>query len=434
MARFFGPGDCDSLEAWKTRHKPSWTLFLPDRSRPKKIVDNNSFLSDNLSCQEINFERMGLDMANGTHTFEIYSCRISASGKALIASLQCERKDGDFSHYDVILPLSQVNIQRSVKPGTDLVTIPMWLVKDKSLPTYDTRWQAYNNAPKPSQPVAQTMADLITPKQLVAVRSIANSKGLNAEQLCEQELKCKPEELSKKAASWFLDFLQVQDAKQQTVIQEDGVDLPAQFTVIPGIYTLTFEDGSHRTLKVHKDGFEEGDGKQIVSFLSGAQNDSDYTGFAHLHIGRSFLWKRFKANPDSKIAKALEALMAAGREDLHKFGVAYAQQSGKCYICNRTLTTPESIAAGIGPICAGKTGVEFTPVSSTVQPAASEFSEAEANAYLDWIVDIALPTDNAGRSREEIKLIVEQSWKTLTIAEQKAAVADFLKRQQPQAA
>jgi hypothetical protein len=34
----------------------------------------------------------------------------------------------------------------------------------------------------------------------------------------------------------------------------------------------------------------------------------------------------------------------------------YGHQLGRCGICHRTLTDPESIARGIGPVCAGKIG------------------------------------------------------------------------------
>jgi hypothetical protein len=36
--------------------------------------------------------------------------------------------------------------------------------------------------------------------------------------------------------------------------------------------------------------------------------------------------------------------------------IEYGRQIGRCSICNRTLTDENSIAAGIGPICAGKRG------------------------------------------------------------------------------
>lgn len=36
--------------------------------------------------------------------------------------------------------------------------------------------------------------------------------------------------------------------------------------------------------------------------------------------------------------------------------IAYGRQLGKCGACGRTLTDPDSIAAGIGPVCAGNMG------------------------------------------------------------------------------
>jgi hypothetical protein len=59
----------------------------------------------------------------------------------------------------------------------------------------------------PSEPVAKTMADLVTPKQLVAIRAIANAQRVNAEAECQAMLGCRPEELSRRAASVFIDHL-----------------------------------------------------------------------------------------------------------------------------------------------------------------------------------------------------------------------------------
>lgn len=62
---------------------------------------------------------------------------------------------------------------------------------------------------KPDQAVARTIADLVTPKQLVAIRAIANSQGLDAEKRSMELYNCRPEELSKRAASQFIDELKV---------------------------------------------------------------------------------------------------------------------------------------------------------------------------------------------------------------------------------
>jgi len=73
---------------------------------------------------------------------------------------------------------------------------------------------AMNEAPQfPRDPVAKTMADLVTPKQLVAIRAIANAQNVNAESECLEMLKCKPEELSRRAASAFIDHLKAKTAE-----------------------------------------------------------------------------------------------------------------------------------------------------------------------------------------------------------------------------
>lgn len=57
---------------------------------------------------------------------------------------------------------------------------------------------------------AQSMSELITPKQLVAVRSIGSSKGINVEAEAQRIYHCAPEELSVKAASLFITYLSAQ--------------------------------------------------------------------------------------------------------------------------------------------------------------------------------------------------------------------------------
>lgn len=59
----------------------------------------------------------------------------------------------------------------------------------------------------PSEPVAKTMADLVTPKQLVAIRAIAHAQRVNSEVECVKLMGCRPEELTRRAASAFIDHL-----------------------------------------------------------------------------------------------------------------------------------------------------------------------------------------------------------------------------------
>jgi hypothetical protein len=69
----------------------------------------------------------------------------------------------------------------------------------------------------PRDPIAKTMADLVTPKQLVAIRAIANAQRVNAEAECLEVLKCRPEELSRRAASAFIDHLKSKAADVEEV-------------------------------------------------------------------------------------------------------------------------------------------------------------------------------------------------------------------------
>jgi hypothetical protein len=125
----------------------------------------------------------------------------------------------------------------------------------------------------------------------------------------------------------------------------------ATFAVAEGRYTVQFENGSYKTLRVRRQD-EDADfmpGRLVVSFLSGSDNDRDYTSFGHVDDdGTTRIWKRYRQN--TELVEALKVLIGsptAARE-------AYAEQSGCCSRCGRTLTVPTSLHAGLGPECAKK--------------------------------------------------------------------------------
>lgn len=118
-----------------------------------------------------------------------------------------------------------------------------------------------------------------------------------------------------------------------------------------GTYTVVM-GGTHRTFKVRRQP-EDRDfmpGRLLVSYLSGADNEGDYTRFAHIADGRLRVWKRFAS--DSLLARMAEVLL--NPEAAKAAGLAYAMESGNCYVCGRKLTVPASICAGIGPVCSGR--------------------------------------------------------------------------------
>lgn len=121
----------------------------------------------------------------------------------------------------------------------------------------------------------------------------------------------------------------------------------AVVNIIDGRYTVVFEDGTYRTIKVET--YTDGNfaGKRIASFLSGPDNGRDYQGFAFVNDGGFNIWKRYVG---SGLDNSLEVLF----QDPEKSGVEYALRSSRCRRCGRDLTVPASLHAGYGPECAKK--------------------------------------------------------------------------------
>jgi hypothetical protein len=124
------------------------------------------------------------------------------------------------------------------------------------------------------------------------------------------------------------------------------------FKVPDGRYTVEWEN-EYKTVRVTHQS-KEADfmpGRALLSFLSGPNNDRDYTRFAHVdETGSVHIWKKHQAN--ETLREVVKVLLG----DPKAASQAYARESGCCGICGRTLTTPESLEAGIGPVCAERSG------------------------------------------------------------------------------
>jgi hypothetical protein len=59
----------------------------------------------------------------------------------------------------------------------------------------------------PRDPLAKSMADLVTPKQLGMIRALAREAGVDMDEECQSVMRVRTEELSKRAASSFIDHL-----------------------------------------------------------------------------------------------------------------------------------------------------------------------------------------------------------------------------------
>ncbi len=93
---------------------------------------------------------------------------------------------------------------------------------------------------------------------------------------------------------------------------------------------------------------------RFVSALRGPNNETDYGYIGYIDTRRSgqVLFGR-KGKPDAASFKALNWTLkqvCAGKmpQELEFY------HSGTCGACGRTLTVPESIQSGLGPVCAGR--------------------------------------------------------------------------------
>jgi hypothetical protein len=126
-----------------------------------------------------------------------------------------------------------------------------------------------------------------------------------------------------------------------------------------GRYTVeSTETGEHRTFWVRTQGAdaEFAPGRRVVSLLTGSQNDDPacYTAFGFVEESgiRVFPSKQASGPRWAQFADLLWTLALDGAFSSWADKGFRIHLEGHCAKCNRVLTTPASIARGIGPICA----------------------------------------------------------------------------------
>jgi len=77
-----------------------------------------------------------------------------------------------------------------------------------------------NNDGFPSNPIAKSLSDLVTAKQLGMIRAISREIGIEADEECQNVMQCKTDELSKKAASGFIQHLQDLQKNQEVSVPQ----------------------------------------------------------------------------------------------------------------------------------------------------------------------------------------------------------------------
>lgn len=102
-----------------------------------------------------------------------------------------------------------------------------------ALDLYDSDYKAENYADdEPEVPVdtsdprPKTLGDLVSAKQLWMIRNMAREQGIEAEQMAQDLLKCKLEEVSRKSASILIDKLKANQG--QAAIEDKAIEMESR--------------------------------------------------------------------------------------------------------------------------------------------------------------------------------------------------------------
>ena len=77
-----------------------------------------------------------------------------------------------------------------------------------------------NNDGFPANPIARSLSDLVTAKQLGMIRAISREINVEADDECQTVMQCKTDELSKKAASGLIQHLQDLQKNQEVAVPQ----------------------------------------------------------------------------------------------------------------------------------------------------------------------------------------------------------------------
>ncbi len=91
---------------------------------------------------------------------------------------------------------------------------------------------------------------------------------------------------------------------------------------------------------------------QSLWVLSDTETEEGYYGLQPKYLG--------KVTPnrlDSRLTADVKSVILEAASDPLTAAVRYGKETGSCSCCGRDLTNPDSIAAGIGPVCREKYGL-----------------------------------------------------------------------------
>lgn len=122
----------------------------------------------------------------------------------------------------------------------------------------------------------------------------------------------------------------------------------ATFTVV------SKKTGTRFTFRVRQ---PKDDSPHFVQLMNGPDNEGSYCFLGTIFNGRDYRHgRKSRITEEAPSAKAFKWIWAHRNDPDFADKVEYHHE-GRCCCCGKKLTTPESVTAGIGPICAERMGL-----------------------------------------------------------------------------
>lgn len=102
---------------------------------------------------------------------------------------------------------TETGIKKAEHDALKRAAVKFGIARDLYKRDIDTAVPGSSEPRFPADPVAKTLAEMVTTKQLGMIRAVAREAAVDADKECTEMLSCRVSELSRRAASAFIDHL-----------------------------------------------------------------------------------------------------------------------------------------------------------------------------------------------------------------------------------
>ena len=166
-----------------------------------------------------------------------------------------------------------------------------------------------------------------------------------------QDLARKFNKLSASQYAWAHKIAVDSIKQQQNVAVVDDAQ-PSQFEALFNAFEAAKAKGAKR-LTLRFEGINVKPNRDLTALWVTSQTEKEEGNYG---LQPKYLGKVTRQQIDSRLSDDVKEVILSASNDPLTAAIRYGKVSGECSCCGRELTDPQSIAQGIGPICATKFG------------------------------------------------------------------------------